>query len=307
MSDVEFSNAFYIKLGRAGAWELDSIASRRIRFGWPNQSIDDINNHRWTAIGQQIRNEHAAASGQATRALNGLRTICDSTSADVWTTFHQAKLWWGRLSPAPVAEDSISKYRTLQGGWRDTNQEGKLLVLNELPGKLAQLQAYRWTVCAVQHKGLLRRVLEGRSSPEALAVANQRNLLAAELTKAIRALHWKDFETLVDLVFRDSGWIRVSVLGQQAKAYDLELREPITGDRCVVQVKSRAGLRELNETLAEFSPSDYRRVFFVVHSPTPDLESVEDLPEHIEIVPPEFLALRVIDAGLTTWLEEKLA
>jgi hypothetical protein len=26
-------------------------------------------------------------------------------------------------------------------------------------------------------------------------------------------LHWKDFETLFDLPFRDSGWVRVSVLG----------------------------------------------------------------------------------------------
>ena len=97
------------------------------------------------------------------------------------------------------------------------------------------------------------------------------------------------------------------MLGQQAKAYDLELREPITGDRCVVQVKSRAGLSELTDTLAHFSPSDYRRVFFVVHTPSADLASIEDLPDHVEIIPPEFLALRVIDAGLTTWLEEKLA
>lgn len=307
MSDVELANAFYIKLGPGGAWELDSIASGRLRFLWADQSVDDINNQRWTSIEQQLRSKFGAASGQATRALNGLRTICASTPADIWITFHQAKLWWGRVSTAPVAKDSISQYRTLQGGWRDTNQQGKLLVLTELPGKLAQLQAYRWTVCAVQHNDLLRRVLEGRSSPEALAIATQRNLLAAELTKAIRSLHWKDFETLVDLVFRDSGWIRVSVLGQQAKAYDLELREPITGDRCVVQIKSRAGLSELKDTLAQFSPSDYRRIFFVVHSPSAALASVEDLPDHVEIVPPEFLALRVIDAGLTTWLEEKLA
>ena len=180
MSDVEFINAFYIKLGRSGAWEVDSIASGRLRFGWTDQSIDDINNQRWASIEQQLRTKLGAASGQATRAFNGLRTICGSTPADIWITFHQAKLWWARISPASVEEDSISKYRTLQGGWSDTNRQGKLLVVTELPGKLAQLQAYRWTVCAVQNRDLLRRVLEGRPSPEALAVAKQRNLLAAE-------------------------------------------------------------------------------------------------------------------------------
>ena len=304
---MDLDDAFYIKLGRGGAWEAESISSGRLRFGWADQSIDDINNHRWAIIEQQIRDAKQAAPGQATRAFNGLQSICGSSSSDVWITFHQAKLWWARVSPAPVAEDSISKYRTILGQWSDKNLKGKLLIASELPGKLAQLQAYRWTMCKVRYKEVLRRVLEGRSSPKAQAIAHQRNLLAAELTEAIRELHWKDFETLVDLIFRDSGWIRVSVLGEQAKGYDLELREPITGDRCVVQVKSTASLRDLNHTLGQFSPDDYRRVFFVVHSPSADLVAAEDLPEHVELVPPEDLALRVIDAGLITWLEEKLA
>jgi len=55
--------------------------------------------------------------------------------------------------------------------------------------------------------------------------------LAVAAKKAIEQLHWKDYETLVDLVFRDTGWIRVSILGQQVKGYDLELREPITQDK----------------------------------------------------------------------------
>jgi hypothetical protein len=103
-------------------------------------------------------------------------------------------------------------------------------------------------MCSVRHKDILHRVLEGQSSPIAQAIAHQRDLLASQLTEAIQDLHWKDFEILVDLVFRASGWRRVSVLGQQAKGYDLELRETITGDRFVVQIKSSAGVPELEET-----------------------------------------------------------
>lgn len=126
------------------------------------------------------------------------------------------------------------------------------------------------------------------------------------MTKAIKELHWKDFETLVDLIFRNAGWQRVSVLGQQAKAYDLELREPIIGDRYVVQVKSRARLTDLESTIANFSPEDFRRVFFVVHSPANDLMSAADIPDYVEIVSPERLGELAMDAGLVTWIEEKV-
>ena len=99
----------------------------------------------------------------------------------------------------------------------------------------------------------------------------------------------------------------MSVLGQHAKAYDLELREPITGYRYVVQVKSRAGLAELQTTLANFSADDFRRVFFVVHSPEADLAAAGDLPDHVEIVSPERLGELAMHAGLAGWIEDKVS
>ena len=55
-------------------------------------------------------------------------------------------------------------------------------------------------------------------------------------------MHWKDFETLVDLLFRQAGWRRLSVLGETMKYADLELEEPITMERYQVQIKSAADL-----------------------------------------------------------------
>jgi hypothetical protein len=304
---MEINNTFYIKLGRGGEWEADAILHGKLRFGWRDQSLDDINAGRWDIIQQQLRQAPwLQSTAQATRAFNGLKSICTSTPSDIWITFHKAKLWWTRLSAEPTEEDSISKFRTTIMPWSDKNEHGKLLVATSLPGKLAQLQAYRWTMCTVRQKELLKRILEGRSSPMAQTIAQQRNLLAVQLVQCIQELHWKDFEILVDLVFRASGWIRVSVLGQQAKGYDLELREPITGDRYVVQIKARAGLEDIAKTSALFSPTDYRRIYFAVHSPTRDLENAEDLPEHVELLLPNDLAQRVIDAGLISWLEEKM-
>lgn len=307
MAPINFTNVFYIKLGRGGAWEADSIQSGKLRLGWSHQSIEDINARQWDLIAEQLREEHKGKPHVATNDLNRLRDIVHSGADDLWITFHHAKLWWTRLAPGPVERDATSKFRRTRQPWSDRSENGRLLVVNELPGKIAQLQGFRGTVCRVQHTDLLRRVLEGSRSPLSSEIASQRAILAGHLGKAIAELHWKDFETLVDLVFRDSGWVRVSVLGQHAKAYDLELREPITGDRYVVQVKSRATLADLEATVSNFSPDDYRRVFFVVHSPAQDLTTAENLPEHVEIVSPARLAELAVDAGLTNWIEDKVA
>ena len=204
-------------------------------------------------------------------------------------------------------EDEISKFRHVSGSWRDTSTTGRLLLAAELPGKVAKLQGFKGTVCRVGSEDLLRRLLNGEQSPLAQEIVAGRAQLSGAMRKAVEELHWKDYETLVDLVFRAAGWIRISVLGQQAKGYDLELREPITQDRYVVQVKSTADRSDVDETVAQFSPSDYRRVFFVAHSPNKDIRAGAELPPHLDLVDPQRLAELAIDAGLSRWLEDKAA
>ena len=240
---------FYIKLGRGGCWEEDSIKLGRLRFGWKDQSIADINARDWPKIEGQQRSNQPNAPQVATTDLNRLRDIVESTPKDIWITFHGAKLWWTRLAEGVVQADEISKFRPTLAGWNCTSEQGRLLVANDLPGKITMLQGFRGTVCNVRHADVLARVLDGTRSPVSEAISIQRQALAGHLEFAIRELHWKDYETLVDLVFRHAGWDRVSVLGQQAKAYDLELREPLTGTRYVVQVKSQANLADLEATI----------------------------------------------------------
>lgn len=304
---MKYRHVYYIKLGRGGVWEENSIAHSRIRFGWRGQSIVDVNSGHWDRIRLQLQQEHVGKPQVATNDLNRLKDISGSTPDDIWITFHKSKLWWSRVAEGLVREDQTSKFRDLAQPWSDKSAPGRLLVAAELPGTIAQLQAFRGTVCRVSNADTLARVLAGTKSPVATEMAATRTELARAMAEAIKLLHWKDFETLVDLVFRAAGWVRISVLGQQAKGYDLELREPVTGDRYVVQVKSEATRQELDDTLAQFSPRDYRRVFFVVHTHEEKLLTRQKLPRHVDIVGPQRLAELALGAGLVQWLEDKAA
>ncbi len=182
MSSVKFQNAFYIKLGRGGCWEADSIENSRLRLGWSHQSIDDINNGLWEIIANQLRVEHEGKPPQvATNDLNRLRDIAISTGDDIWITFHGSKLWWTRLAPTPIQADEISKFRETMHPWRDAALNGKLLMVNELPGKIAQIQGFRGTACRVKEPELLRRILEGARSTLASDIAVQRTVMEVQL------------------------------------------------------------------------------------------------------------------------------
>src|SRR5829696_10237178 len=66
---VTFTSAFYIKLGRGGAWEPDSIQTGKLRLGGPRQSVEDINAGRWKVIERQLRSEHKSTPQVATTDL----------------------------------------------------------------------------------------------------------------------------------------------------------------------------------------------------------------------------------------------
>jgi hypothetical protein len=53
---ITLRGAFYIELG--AAWEADSVATGKLRFGWGGQSVEDVNGGRWRKIEGQLRKEH---------------------------------------------------------------------------------------------------------------------------------------------------------------------------------------------------------------------------------------------------------
>lgn len=305
MSLIACRNAYYVKLGRNGKWEESSIKKGIIRIGWTKQTLADINNADWTKIQEELE-EEATDKGTATRDCRALRMLCESTPDDIWVTFHGNHLWWCKVAEPRISEDKISKYRRVDG-WRCEDASGRALLTTQIPGRLAKLQAFRGTICKVKEVDELARLLNSQQSAEYTAVLHSRETLCRHVESGLRRLHWKDFETLVDLLFRASGWRRISIVGETMKFSDIELEEPITGEMYQVQVKSTATLRDLAKYTDLFGGGKYRKLFFVVHSPDTKLLAMTASEEGpVQLVLPRRLAEMVVDLGLLNWLMDKI-
>jgi hypothetical protein len=312
MEPIVIKNAYYVKLGRGGAWADDSLQNGIIRIGWKNQTLDDINNWRESAIREtELRSREkdgvTTAKSAITNDTRALSKIVHSTPEDVWTTFHGPYMWWCRVGTDGIQQDAISKYRTVAGQWSKCDIEDKPLIINQLPGRLAMKQRFSGTICGFDEDQLddLRRLLNRETSEESQAILKAKESLTKLVENGLALLHWKDFEILVDLVFRNAGWRRVSCVGETMKSVDMELEEPITGDRYQVQVKSDATMADFTEYADKFDGSDFRKLYFVVHNPK---EKWINAPTYddVELVLQERLAQMVVDFGLVNWLLEKI-
>lgn len=305
MSRVHFDSAYYIKLGRTGKWEESSISEGKLRIGWGQQTTDDINQGRWEVIRKQLE-RHFTDEGAVTRDLNALQLICKSTKEDVWITFYSSKLWWCRVGNHRIYEDNVSKYRKLSQAWSDRDIHGNVLLINRISGRLSKIQGFRGTACRVKETEDLRRLINDEPSDEFSAINDSKKKLIENVEQGIKRLHWKDFETFIDLLFRQSGWRRLTMVGETMKYVDLELEDPITRDQYQVQVKSHATVADFKEYADQFSAADYRKLYFVVHTPDSKLLRYNPEKANVELLLPSRLAEMAVDLGLVNWLMSKI-
>ena len=89
------------------------------------------------------------------------------------------------------------------------------------------------------------------------------------------------------------------------KSVDMELAEPITGDRYQVQVKSNATIADFRKYADEFDGSNFRKLYFVVHNSKEKWANVPTY-DNVELILQEQLAGMVVDFGLVNWLLKKI-
>jgi len=305
MNTITCKKVYYIKLGRNGIWEESSLKENIMRIGWKNQTLHDINNGNWERIQKQLIAE-TTDKGIATRDYNALRMICESTRDDIWITFHGNYLWWCKVGEAKIYDDTVSKYRKVEK-WHCKDICGNPLVTIQIPGRIAKLQGFRGTVCTVKEIDDLVRLINCQPSTEYDAIRQSKENLCLHVEAGLRRLHWKDFETLADLLFRATGWRRISLLGETMKYSDIELEDPINEEMYQVQVKSSASFRDFQEYSNRFVAGKYRKLFFVVHTPDAQLARTHQQKDsNVQLVLPKRLAEMVVDLGMLNWLLNKI-
>lgn len=301
---IEPSKALYIKLGRSGSWERECLENGILRFGYKETPFDAAVSGDWKTVHKTWLAKRDDP-GVATRDVSQIRYYFEAGEDTLWITFHDGRLWWC-FARAGVRQhqDGKGSYRETVSGWHDTDINGQKLSYEKLSGNLLKVQGFKGTVCDVREFEYLKRKLNGLLLPEVEEAVEAENQMMQKIIPLMRLLTWQDFELLVDLVFANSGWRRIGQVGKTQKTVDIELMLPTTGERAFVQVKSSARTRDLAEYQERLQNSGaYDRMFFVWHSG----DVGEVMMNNIALIGPDRLARMVFDAGLTTWLREKVS
>lgn len=170
---------------------------------------------------------------------------------------------------------------------------------------MTKVQGFRGTICGIDSalKNYLIDKINGLAPVEVLQAHQELESLKKTLGALVQGLWWKDFELLVDLIFSQSGWQRLSVNGQTEKSIDLDLLAPVTGKKAFVQVKSQANLSVLQESVNHFSNMlQYDEFYFVVHTNSFDLETYRENDPRVHVIGLERIVDLIINAGLIQWL-----
>ncbi len=300
------TKALYIKLGRGGVWESDCIVrDQTLRIGYRGVSHQLCIQGKWNVVLEELKTIRTDI-GAATRDANQIRLFYESDEKVVWITFFGDRLYWCFSEARIMLLPDRSKTRPVIGRWRSTDIVGKPLQKNQLSGKLLSTEGFRGTICSVKEFEYLLQKLSGRVLKDVEATMEALATLEQKLEALIRQLHWRDFEILTDLIFRQAGWQRVGVLGETEKSIDLDLLSPITSERYAVQIKSKANLAEFESYQQKFADMQgYTRLYFVVYTPSGNLAQAELSTECIEVLRPKEIAHLAIKYGLADWIIAK--
>ncbi len=305
--EVRADRVRYIKLGREGKWEPECLEHGIIRFGFGSASDERFPlccSRNWKDLTKSfiVAGKDKAT---ATRSTNETRIFFEDDGSTLWITFIGERLCWGFLQPEPAElhQSGDGVFRKLRGGWQWRDLNGERLIKGNLSGALTKLAAYRGTSCEVDVAKYVVRRINGKKPPEVERAIVTLEQMKKSVLEMMRLLGPKDFETLVELVFSISGWRRQGPTGKTQKFLDLDLVLPSTGERAIVQVKSDTDASDLAEYEANFDNfGSYQRMFFVHHSGT-----AKSGDKRVIVIGPEKLAGMAIDAGLITWLIEKVS
>lgn len=300
----------YIKLGPGRKWAEDAIRRGIIPLDFRGIGHDACASGDWDEVRRQLiaigRKERVLKDDE--RELKEFYCLAEDT---LWFTIANGYVWWTFAQEKVLAgdRDDISapaRFRPVQTAWRNTSLTGSLLTERSFSSALISIASYQRTICAVREAEYLLRRIRGEDEPLRLK-ANQ---LLGEVTTItadlVRRLDWRDFETLVDLIFAHGGYQRQTALGGSQPDVDFVARQPLTGGIAWVQVKSQATQAIFEEYLERFNrEAGASAFFFVYHSANRLIRAKPDMA-NVHIWSADEVAKAAVEAGLFGWVTERI-
>jgi hypothetical protein len=300
----------YIKLGQGGRWEAASLDGRRIDWGLSTDPHEQALAEDWEGVRQHYLAE-GLPPATATAYVNETRAFYDGNPTVLWITFARGRLWWAFAKPqvhwiGGSGETQGTRYRETDDGWHAHDLAGEPLDLERLSTSLTQLAGYRRTICRVKEADYCLRIINAEPDPLLAQVITAREQLEESLSAAVARLGWADFELLVELILTRSGWRRVSALGGVLKDVDLVVEQALTGERMVVQVKSRADQAVVADYARRLGArTGDEKLLLVCHSPEGRLSQVAAGSGTLKIMQGAEIARRAVGCDLVEWVLDR--
>lgn len=303
---IKATKALYIKLGSQDVWSDECIKNKRIKIGFNKIPHNICLQKKWKHV-RTIFIKNKETEKVATRHTNELKLFYNSSNKVLWIIFHNDKLWWC-FSDKKVYEDKNGRFRKVKTAWKNTNIKGDVLDLSLISSRLKKTQSYQGTICNINQLKYLLSILNGEGTVQ----KNQFNILykyiKRKLKYFVQDLDPKDFELLVDLIFRNLGYQRISVLGKNEKFHDLIIKLPLSNQKITVQIKSSASLNTFKSYYKKFIElKSYSKLYFFVHTPDRGLTNYfkNKVVKKVRLFFVEEIVDMVIKAGLIDWLLER--
>lgn len=297
----------YIKLGDGGKWEPYCIEEKQVlRLGYESPHHQESLAGDWDTVRNFWLSARKGNNGAASRDLNQIRDFYELSEADIWVTFYRRKMYWCHAHKEVYELEDGSRIRKVIGSWSCLDKNGSPLSIENIDGRITKVQGYRGTICGVELPEYLLRKINGEFQPEIQSTKETLEALKKNVEDLIKGLWWHDFELLVDLIFAQSGWQRISVLGKAEKDIDLDIFSPVSQKRAFVQVKSTTTADQIQNYREIFSQHhQYDEMYFVFHTFLGSLKNLSINDPRVTLWDISRVAELVINAGLIDWLLAK--
>ena len=320
ISATDYEEIRYIKLG-AGSSRTDEFCIENnfayIGFGTSDDVLfglalsGDWESFKSLTYERDQQGSERARRQRATSATNQVRAYFECNEKTLWITFFAGLLYHGSFSSTekPYVNLEVGGcIRSLNVGWSCEDANRKQLKIENLSGNLTKVRGFQGTSCALdqdQKRYILTR-LSGKVPPYIDQIELARESMVKAVKCAIKALHPRDFELLVEIIFSRT-WRRIGQAGGVEKFVDIIFEDPLNPHkRIAIQVKSQTSIKQIEEYCYDRQMERYEKLFFVFHTPDgKELLSKVSLPDNVEIVDGDRLANLVVDSGLVHWLKEK--